>query len=42
VVLSVFEFFTKQRRPGLFEIRRQQNARPVQAPQRRGQLTGLF
>ena len=40
MVMSVFEFFAKQGRPGLLEVRWQHDARPVEPPQFCGQRTG--
>ena len=42
MVLSVSEFFAEQGRPGLLEVRRQQNARPVEPFECRGQRAGLL
>ena len=42
VVLSVFEFFAEQGRPGLLEVRWQHDARPVEPPQFGGERAGLL
>ena len=42
MIVSVFEFFTEQGRPGLLEVRRQHDARPVEPFQSRGQRAGLL
>ena len=40
--MSVFEFFAEQGRPGLLEITREDDARPVQFSKCRGQRAGLL
>jgi hypothetical protein len=42
MIVSVFEFFAEQGRPGLLEIRRQHDARPVEPSQFFGEDAGLL
>ena len=42
MVMSIFEFFAEQGRPGLLKIRWQHDARPVEPPQFGGERAGLL